>query len=616
MAEKTGSSAFELRGNFDPRTLTLREYMDLYVVSAQMEGGRALQNWENKVLANPVYKLFLDRPVVDIFASDLEIDGMSIQEAAEAAEADLPRGGSAPTLQSRIRAIEEGVFNKLSEIDTKEGTDLLKKYRPATPLVKKLSTRGAVKTAAVQYKTSAIGELIKNLEAHVEKFPEDKPIANAILFNLETGSRPSLTTELTSNHYVNSQASEATKMLGASDADGLLIPAGTKGVKRAAKDSAPNLQPYNAPLSQRAVTILQDQSDFNTTSFGDNRRLAFFFQIEDAEGAMRPIELDDINRVLKATSPPGIVQKIGAEGGITPTNKKLTSSDLRKLFINAAEAAGVPKENVAALISRDVAKNTGSHGLYIGNAGEYSINAVNDLNQISRQMWGQYSIEASAEGREAFKSGQLLLSSNTLLFGDNTEDRTKTRTFETWGSGKPLEIPIQVGGFAAPKATGETALGGQPPAGAASTPKIDSQKLAQGLVEGFNSIDESKLKVPVAVAKTVGRTTARAIPFAGIPFIPARSEELQERYDMDPAQSYATAIAEEFTPAGPVMLAKELAEDVGQAAGEAAVEAVDPAFKEETGTSFTLQNLDRAATGFLTRGRFNYSSGGFINRRR
>ena len=79
MAEKTGSSAFELRGNFDPRTLTLREYMDLYVVSAQMEGGRALQNWENKVLANPVYKLFLDRPVVDIFASDLEIDGMSIQ---------------------------------------------------------------------------------------------------------------------------------------------------------------------------------------------------------------------------------------------------------------------------------------------------------------------------------------------------------------------------------------------------------------------------------------------------------------------------------------------------------------------------------------------------------
>lgn len=616
MAEKTGSSAFELRGNFDPRTLTLREYMDLYVVSAQMEGGRALQNWENKVLANPVYKLFLDRPVVDIFASDLEIDGMSIQEAAEAAEADLPRGGSAPTLQSRIRAIEEGVFNKLSEIDTKEGTDLLKKYRPATPLVKKLSTRGAVKTAAVQYKTSAIGELIKNLEAHVEKFPEDKPIANAILFNLETGSRPSLTTELTSNHYVNSQASEATKMLGASDADGLLIPAGTKGVKRAAKDSAPNLQPYNAPLSQRAVTILQDQSDFNTTSFGDNRRLAFFFQIEDAEGAMRPIELDDINRVLKATSPPGIVQKIGAEGGITPTDKKLTSSDLRKLFINAAEAAGVPKENVAALISRDVAKNTGSHGLYIGNAGEYSINAVNDLNQISRQMWGQYSIEASAEGREAFKSGQLLLSSNTLLFGDNTEDRTKTRTFETWGSGKPLEIPIQVGGFAAPKATGETALGGQPPAGAASTPKIDSQKLAQGLVEGFNSIDESKLKVPVAVAKTVGRTTARAIPFAGIPFIPARSEELQERYDMDPAQSYATAIAEEFTPAGPVMLAKELAEDVGQAAGEAAVEAVDPAFKEETGTSFTLQNLDRAATGFLTRGRFNYSSGGFINRRR
>jgi predicted RNA-binding protein YlxR (DUF448 family) len=159
-----------------------------------------------------------------------------------------------------------------------------------------------------------------------------------------------------------------------------------------------------------------------------------------------------MNRVLAATSPPGIIQKVGTKGGITPTNKPLTSSDLRKLFINAGEAAGIPKASVAALISRDTAKNTGSHGVYIGNAGEYSSVAVDELNRLSRAMWGQYSLESSDEGMRIGREsqGQTLLSTNTLVFGDNTEDRVKVRNYEPFGTGQPLDIKIQVGGFTAP----------------------------------------------------------------------------------------------------------------------------------------------------------------------
>jgi predicted RNA-binding protein YlxR (DUF448 family) len=312
------------------------------------------------------------------------------------------------------------------------------------------------KTATLQYRTSGIGQLIINLEEHVKNFPDDKPIANAILLNLEMGSRPSLPTEIESQHYVVDQSSEATRILGASGADGLLIPAGTTGTKRQAKGDAPNLQPYNAPLSQRAVTILQDQSDYNRTNFGDNRRLPNFFQVEiktgENAGSLRPVSLEDMNRVLAATSPPGIIQKVGTKGGITPTNKPLTSSDLRKLFINAGEAAGIPKASVAALISRDTAKNTGSHGVYIGNAGEYSSVAVDELNRLSRAMWGQYSLESSDEGMRIGREsqGQTLLSTNTLVFGDNTEDRVKVRNYEPFGTGQPLDIKIQVGGFTAP----------------------------------------------------------------------------------------------------------------------------------------------------------------------
>tara|TARA_R100000234_G_C4996227_1_gene178087 strand:+ start:82 stop:1971 length:1890 start_codon:yes stop_codon:yes gene_type:complete len=450
MAQPTGSAAYNLRGEFDPRDITLRQYMTLYVTGAQMDGGRVLDNWENKIEKNPVYKDYLDKPIITVFDPKLKIDGKTIQQAAEEAEATLPRGGSPNLLQSRMRTLEEGVFVKLREIDAEEGTRLAQDYRPVTDTVKKLSTRGGVKTAIFQYRTSGIGELIANLEKHVEKFPDDKPIANAILLNLEMGSRPSLPTELTSDHYVFDQSSEATRIMGDSGADGVLIPAGTTGVKRAAKGDAPNLQPYNAPLSQRAVTILQDQSDYNRTNFGDNRRLSSFFQIEADDGSLRPLDLDkDINRVLALVTPKGIIQKIGDKGGITPTNKVLTSSDLRKLFINAAEAAGIPKEAVAALISRDTAKNTGSHGLYIGNAGEYSRVAVQQLNEISRRMWGQYSIESTSEGKKLAQDskGRVLLSTNTLLFGDNTPERNKVRTFEEFGGGVPQDLGIQAGGF-------------------------------------------------------------------------------------------------------------------------------------------------------------------------
>tara|TARA_B100000424_G_scaffold262382_2_gene248366 strand:- start:728 stop:2740 length:2013 start_codon:yes stop_codon:yes gene_type:complete len=457
MAQTTGSVAYDLRNtDFDPRNITLREYMSLYVVSAQTDGGRSLDNWENKILKNPVYQKYLDEPVIKIFDPAEKIGGKSIQAAAELAEKDLPSGGSAPTLQSRIRTLEEGVFLKLGEIDAEEGTRLAQDYRRLTDTVQKLSTRGAAKTATLQYRTSGIGELIINLEEHVKKFPDDKPIANAILLNLEMGSRPSLPTEIESQHYVVDQSSAATRILGASGADGLLIPAGTTGTKRQAKGDAPNLQPYNAPLSQRAVTILQDQSDYNRTNFGNNRRLPNFFQIEiktgENAGSLRPVSLKDMNDVLAVTSPPGIIQKVGVKGGISPTNKPLTSSDLRKLFINAGEAAGIPKASVAALISRDTAKNTGSHGVYIGNAGEYSSVAVDELNRLSRAMWGQYSLESSDEGMRIGREsqGQILLATNTLVFGDNTEDKVKVRNYEPFGTGQPLDIKIQVGGFTAP----------------------------------------------------------------------------------------------------------------------------------------------------------------------
>ena len=95
---------------------------------------------------------------------------------------------------------------------------------------------------------------------HVKENPADKPIANAILLLLETGARPSLVTELLSEHYQPNTFTEEAKMLGNKGTDGLLITGGTKGLKRTGEEEEVKTKPYNSPLSNRGITILQDQS--------------------------------------------------------------------------------------------------------------------------------------------------------------------------------------------------------------------------------------------------------------------------------------------------------------------------------------------------------------------
>ena len=119
-----------------------------------------------------------------------------------------PAGGQAGNIQSKFRVIESNVFPKLSTLGKKEGVDLLSGYTKITEDVKKIQTRGGKFTAKKGFNVNKIGELIKNLQEHVKQFPEDKPIANAILFNLENGSRPSLTTELRTVHYIKNQLGE------------------------------------------------------------------------------------------------------------------------------------------------------------------------------------------------------------------------------------------------------------------------------------------------------------------------------------------------------------------------------------------------------------------------
>jgi len=478
---KAGTQTYMVEGSYDPSKMTLNEFIGLFEKESTEKAGRKNTNWGNSLRKNPVLKEYLNQPAIKIFEnkeSSKRESGNLLKDVQDAVKSDSGKGG----IQSKIRSIEKNIFSKL-EGDMQRGKqkNLIKNHTRITIGVPVLATRGGKKTADTQYTTSKIPQLIKNLEAHVRRFPEDKPVANAILFNLETGSRGSLTTELLSEHYQPNTLSEEAKLLGHTGSDGLLISAGTKGVKRQGKDQTPNVQPYNSPLSNRAIFILQDQSEFNK-KFGENRLNNFFQMYNEKEKKMMPISLDQINKVLTKVSPSGIKREVGELGGTKETDAPLTSSDFRKLWTNMANNVLQDQKKIAALSSRDVETNTGSVGIYIGQAGEYADLAVNDLNAISNRMWSMYSV-STPEGREKYNANKTILSPTTFLFGNNTAGKADTREYIDLNKSTALSIPIQSGGkgFSVPVST-ET-----------STAISDTKHAITGLVNNFKELPESTL---------------------------------------------------------------------------------------------------------------------------
>ena len=426
--------------NFDPREITLEDFITLYETESTEKGNRKNQSWGNKIRKNPVYKRFLNEPVISILDATAQIDGANIYKAAQDAE-NKAKGD----LQSKIRVLESNILPKIQEIQAREGVDL-SKFTSLTTTVPTIATAGQKLTTTTQFDSNKMGELVANLEEHVKKNPADRPKANAILLMLEMGARPSLPTEIISSDYVTSTVTPEAEMLGVGvRTDGLHIPAERTGVKRQAGGQTPNVQPFNAPLSQRAITILQDQSQYNTRAFDESVRLENFFQIADDKGIPRPLSLEkDINPLLKLVTPPGTVRKLKS-GKFVPTNDPLTAKNFRTIWTNIANTALNDPAKIAVLQSRDVGTNTGSVAVYLGQAGDYQPAAVADLNEISRKSWGLYTLR-NAEGRDQFKKGNLL-STSTFLF-DTPSDQ---RTYEVFGRGQAANVPIQTGGFSAPK---------------------------------------------------------------------------------------------------------------------------------------------------------------------
>ena len=141
---------------------------------------------------------------------------------------------------------------------------------------------------------------------------------------------------------------------------------------------------------------------------------------------------------------------MNADGSVTETNKPLTAGKIRHVFINSALTYGkMSPQKLASLMSRDIGGGAGATNVYMGSPGQYSNEVIRDINRISEANWTAYSIINSPEIKENYQTNKLVKNPSQLIFGDNTDSKTKDTSLINFKSAKPLDIEIQQTGFTA-----------------------------------------------------------------------------------------------------------------------------------------------------------------------
>lgn len=374
-----GTKPIEIKSKFDPRVMTLREVVDLYAKDARA-GGRKIEGFE-KTFDLPGLKDMLDRPAIDMFEGSWDGDLNPLEAALQGKKESTHRA-----VISAVSNIQRNVLREAGRL--KLNADLIK----ITETVY-IPPKSQAYTKSFGYNPYKVGSLTEALVKHVENNPADKPVANAIMFQLQTGLRPSAVGGLPTVSFKKSERPGGPP--------GIFIPKGMKGVK--------TNNNINIPLSRRSIAILQDQSEFNSNELGGSP----LFFVKRSKNELVPVDDGDVNRVLrKLGSSFGIKQDLRTVN--TPDVPYLTSYDLRRLNATAFDQLGVDVNRAGALIGRPIQAGT-EQARYIGAApGVYGDAATEDINKLSNFFHQQYA-ETLDGAKEAGQQGKSL-SLNTFLF--------------------------------------------------------------------------------------------------------------------------------------------------------------------------------------------------------
>jgi len=548
-----GSKPIEIKTKFDPRETTLREVVNLYAKDARA-AERKIEGFE-KIFDSPGLKEMLDRPAIDMFEGSWDGDLNPLEAALQGKAESTHRA-----VISAVSNIQRNVIREATRLKT--GSDLIEITKTVY-----IPPKSKAYTKSFGYNPYNIGFLTESLVQHVKDNPADKPIANAIMFQLQTGLRPSAVGGLPTLSFKQSERPGGSP--------GIFIPKGMPGVK-----TDNNI---NIPLSRRSIAILQDQSLYNEQEFGESS--GFF--VKRVGNNLEPITDKDINKVLR---------KLGSSFGIKKDLKTvdtkdvpyLTSYDLRRLNATAFDQLGVDINKAGALVGRPIQANT-EQSRYIGAApGVYGDSATKDVNKLSNFFHQQYA-ETVSGITEAKQEGKTL-SLNTMLFDNEPREFANIET----EAPAPVKINVyDVGSDVQVEKKGKATVQKKVTDDLTPTPNPEARASLES--KGFNARGMAD-----GLLEILGKTGKKALLAIG-PAATAITFAQEKEAGATTAEAIGTTIKEDLTPYG-----------VAEAAVEPAVEAVGEEIQRQEPDEGFLSGMTRAMTG---RGMgTNYSLGGFLDR--
>lgn len=374
----------QIKRDFDPTTLTLNEFINLYMVEGR-EQGRELKNWGSEFKNIKAIAPYLDRPVIDVISEEFYAGKDSPLQQAN-------RDGAATTLgniNAKFGAIYENVQRQVTALDAATQASLpnIKNLRGSFEKKIDAKTVGKAKDTKVaeakfdyRFNPLKMGEFYAAVATHIKDNPQDGPALRAFLFNLQVGMRPNEVLSLTdSNVYQPRTSTQVIEDSRGTSRTWLadLIEQGSGN---------PFLTGYipktktlvDAPLTNHALSIIGAQQQFNAqleAKYPDQKGqmilragdivLGRTIFMKDTPDGPKPVTSGDITEVLKKIKVPGIIEYIRPDGVAVPGDTLQESYDARRLNATIHKFIKTPLTVAAQLKGRGVTEQgAGREGDY------------------------------------------------------------------------------------------------------------------------------------------------------------------------------------------------------------------------------------------------------------
>lgn len=410
---------------FDPRTETLRSFIDRYEKTGQDQGrfkaridrktnkpksGTGI--WPARTLLEnaPGIKEFLDKPLIELLSSETRSNpevGYNKAIVTPAARQKTVGAGRIEDIKGAMQAIYSNSARQFLRLNIPPETVIV---NPADTIVVPRGSGGqrgsSVKKQAQRINPFKVGELQLKLEDYVNKNPADAPIARAILFGLNQGYRVDEFLGITSDNIIDPPVET-----------GRTEPTFANIVPKTSTE-------INGPLTSQSLALLEDQGLFLTDAeFNEGNKVVegkglsnladvdtpyiWTYRTVDKNGNIKAVPIDetDVNRVLKEVPVEGLFEEeiAGKPGVFSPVTKPAKSKDLRRINATIYEAIGEQKAPVAlaALMKgRDIKKGGALETRYqAGSQGIFDSSLDTVRGHFDNFMTGQYQRALIQAGR-------------------------------------------------------------------------------------------------------------------------------------------------------------------------------------------------------------------------